>query len=91
MMWAHNEEDLEVTVATKAGDTTSFYQNIEEIAKRVGGLYLGHSELRMSEDEPPFAYEISFAFLTPLDRVMFVGAVRKQYPDKEEVTIHGVA
>ena len=91
MMWAHNEEDLEITVIKKGGDKESFYRSIEKIAKRVGGLFLGLAELKESEDSDPLAFEISFAFLTPLDRTVFVGAVRAEYPDKEDVTIQGMA
>ena len=91
MMWAHSEEDLEVTVTKKSGDKQSFYRSVEEVAKRVGGLYLGHAELKVAEDAPPLAYEISFAFLTPLDRTAFVGAIRQEFPDKNDVTIQGVS
>ncbi len=90
MLWANNPKDLEVSVEKRSGNITTFYRLMEDIANAVGGLYLGHSEVKESEEADPVSFEISFAFLCADDRNLFVERARMAFPDVGDVSIRGL-
>ena len=90
MMWGNDPEDLELTIEKRSGDQQAFYKLIEDIARTVSALYLGHSEIKETEESPPLAFDISFAFMTDGDRDRFAERVRMTFPDQDDVRIHGL-
>lgn len=90
MIWANDPEDLELSIEKKSGDKNAFYILMEDLAKSVGALYLGHSEVKANEDEPPISFEISFAFMCAADRDLFAERARMTFPDENDVTIRGL-
>ena len=90
MIWANDPEDLEVSIEKRSGDKNAFYRLMEDLANGVGGLYLGHSEIKESEEADPISFEISFAFLCTDDRNLFAERARITFPDMGDVSIHGL-